>query len=485
MNKSVKNQLVSGVLYISLTKYSGIIVSLIISAILSRILIPKDFGIVAIATVLVQFLSIFSDLGVGPAIIQSKNLDKEDLSSIFTFTFWIGMFLCLLLLLLSSAIGSFYDSSELVIICKYLSINLIFASLNIVPNALLLKNKNFKFIAQRTLSLQIIFGLISILFAFYGLGIYSLVVSPILTSIGVFVLSYRQYPQQILLSPKINALHKILSFSSYQFLFNFFNYFSRNLDKLIIGRYINMDQLGYYEKSYRLMMLPLQNITNVLTPVIQPIFSQFENNLKVLSSNYLKIVRLLASIGFPLTVFLYFSGSDLIELVYGDNWENAIPTFKILSLSVAGQMLLSTTGSIFQSANATKIMFFNGVSNTVTTITGFIVSSYYFKTIEAVAWSWNITLYVNFIISFYLLYKIVLKEPVKHFLSEISIPIFIFLLAFIGLQLLEALRISDFVIIRLVTKSVVVILISLTTLQLTKQYDIIGTIKKLNKNYKI
>lgn len=85
--------------------------------------------------------------------------------------------------------------------------------------------------------------------------------------------------------------------------FSFVNYFTRNLDKLLIGRVIGLQTLGYYEKSYRLMLLPLQNITSVITPVMHPIFAEFQDNLKMQRDRYLGIVRLLALIGFPLSVF--------------------------------------------------------------------------------------------------------------------------------------------------------------------------------------
>src|SRR5699024_4389501 len=105
----------------------------------------------------------------------------------------------------------------------------------------------------------------------------------------------------------IPSIRKIFKFSAYQFIFNIINYFSRNLDKLLIGKYMGMSPLGYYEKSYRLMMLPLQNITHVITPVMHPIFSDYQHDLNHLAGAYEKIIRLLAFIGLPLSVFLWFS----------------------------------------------------------------------------------------------------------------------------------------------------------------------------------
>lgn len=170
-------------------------------------------------------------------------------------------------------IADYYESGILRTLCQLLSVNLFFASANIVPGALFYRNKEFKFIAVRSFIIQIAGGAGAITAALCGAGLYALIINPILSSILIFVISYQRYPQRLRFTLGLKVLRKIFSYSAYQFLFNVINYFSRNLDKLLIGKYMSMSDLGYYEKSYRLMMLPLQNITQVITPVMHPIFS--------------------------------------------------------------------------------------------------------------------------------------------------------------------------------------------------------------------
>lgn len=277
---SLKEQLLSGVFFTAIAKYSGMIISLVVAGILSRLIPPNEFGIVAIATVIITFFGIFTDVGISPAIIQDKELTEKDNSNIFSFTVWSGVILAFFFFLSSWFIAYYYeDDSNLRIICQLLSINLLFASSNIVPNALLYKAKEFKFIAIRSFFVQITGGIIAIVAAQMGAGLYALIINPIFSSILLFAISYRKYPQKISLTFGLVSIRKIFSFSSYQFLFNVINYFSRNLDKLMIGKFIGMDSLGYYEKSYRLMMLPIQNITHVVSPVMHPVFSDFQNDL--------------------------------------------------------------------------------------------------------------------------------------------------------------------------------------------------------------
>lgn len=139
---STKKELLSGVFYTAIAKYSGIIISLVIAGILARLIEPEDFGVVAIATVIISFFGIFSDLGIAPAIIQNKELSENDLSNIFSFTLWLGIGISMIFFLCSWPISHFYQSDTLLSICQLLSLNLFFASANIVPNALLFKGKD-------------------------------------------------------------------------------------------------------------------------------------------------------------------------------------------------------------------------------------------------------------------------------------------------------------------------------------------------------
>ena len=148
---TLKHELLTGVFYTALAKYSGIIISLVIAGILSRLIQPEEFGIVAVATVLIAFFNIFSDLGIAPAIIQTKLLTADDLSRIFSFTIWSGAILSIIFFTCSWGIAAYYNNETLLYICQLLSVNLFFVSANIIPNSLLYKAKRFGFIAWRSL----------------------------------------------------------------------------------------------------------------------------------------------------------------------------------------------------------------------------------------------------------------------------------------------------------------------------------------------
>ena len=110
MANNLKQQLFSGVFYTALAKYSGIVISLVVAGVLARLLSPDDFGIVAIATVIIAFFGIFTDMGISPAIIQNKTLTEHELSDIFSFTLWMGIALSILFFAASWPIATYYNS---------------------------------------------------------------------------------------------------------------------------------------------------------------------------------------------------------------------------------------------------------------------------------------------------------------------------------------------------------------------------------------
>ena len=419
---NIKQELFKGVFWSAVEKYSGLLISLVVSMVLARMLGPKEYGVVAIATVIISFLQMFCTMGIGPAIIQRTDLTNKELDSIFTFSVSVGFVFSIIFFCSSWGIASFYDNQQLVPVCQILSIQLLAVSANMVPNALMTRDKRFKEIAKRTLFLQILTGFVSVYAAFTGAGVYSLLISPVVTSIGVFIWNRNYYQVNIDWSYNLNPIKKIFSFSSYQFLFNFVNYFSRNLDKLIIGRWMSVDALGIYEKSYRLMQLPLQNVTGIVSPVMQPVFREISDDRHDLGAKYAKIVKFIATLSFPIGIILSCMSSEIIHFFYGDKWDDAIPVFSILALSLPFQMILSTSGSMFMVCNNTKAQFWVGIRNTITTVAGFLIAVFIWNTIDAMAWAWTITLFVNFFCSYYVMYKFVLHISIKPFLKELLKP---------------------------------------------------------------
>lgn len=157
-----------GILYNALAKYSYVIISIIIGAILARLLTPKEFGIVALITVFINFFNLISDFGIGPAVVQNQSLTGEDIESIFSFSLIFGIILAVLFFFASSLIANFYNEPRLVLISRLLSLSVLFNSVQIIPRALLQKSLKFKQIGIVIVSVQIFSGITAIIMAFSG-----------------------------------------------------------------------------------------------------------------------------------------------------------------------------------------------------------------------------------------------------------------------------------------------------------------------------
>lgn len=474
----LKRDFASGVFYTAVAKYSGLIVQILITAVLARLLSPSDFGVVAIATILIQLFNTVSEAGIGPAIIQKKDLTKKEIESIFTITIIIGIILSFLFYFSSSIIANYYNNQELKPICQWLSLLVFFSSADIVTNSLLLKQKKFKVISIRTITIQIVTGILSIYTAYIGWGAYALILSAISSKILIFIANYWLNP--ILPKFKFRVITKIVSYSSFQFCFNLVNYFSRNADKLIVGKFIGMSQLGYYEKSYRLMMLPLSNITYVLTPVIHPVFSELQNDRDKLFQNYAKLLEIISLIAFPITVFLFFNAKELVLIFFGAQWEASVLPFKILALTAATQVLHATCGGVFQAIDDTKGLFLSSLYTAVIMIGGFLVSALMFKTIVAVSYSFLITCTLGCFIVFKMLFK-AFDARFWVFFKIIEQPFYVAIIEFVILSAIEIYVPLTIPIWSLIIKTLVLVFITLTYLYLFKYNDIKNFIKTFKK----
>lgn len=419
----IKTQLVHGVLWTAISRYAGIVVQIFVTAILARLLSPAEFGIVAVCMVAIAFFDLFTDMGIGAAVVQRQDLEQEDHDHLFSFSIYFGVVLTVLFSLVAFPISHWYGEESLAFYLQLLGLMLLFKTFNMLPNALLMKAKMFRFVAIRTLIIQVATGVIACAGAFCGWGIYALLVSPILTSIVTYIVNRHYVPLRFHIRVDLGPLRKIFSYSFYQLAFNLVNYFSRNLDKILTGKYLSMTDLGFYEKSYRLVLMPMQNITGVINPVIQPVLAEYQNDKRLLGEYLLKILRVLNMVCFPLSVVAFFCAKEIIVILFGSQWYAAVPCFQILCLSIGFQAANYVTGAFYQVANAMKLLFWGGTLCAVENILGFIIAIHYWGTIESVAIAVCIVYTVTFFQTYMLLFGIVYKDFLKAFFKSLLQPV--------------------------------------------------------------
>lgn len=415
------NEFKNGILFTAIGKYSNVIIQLVVNAILSRILTPEDYGIVAVVNVFLIFFQMLADFGIGPAIIQSKDLTEKDIQDIFSSMTIFSVVLGLLFMLLGYPISLFYDNTVYIPVTVVLAICVVFYTWLVVPQAVIQKAKNFKLINIVLIGSNFLSGVISIVAAFLGASYYSLIIGNIIKAAFLFVMFFSKSGLSFGWKMNLNPLKKIYDFSKNQFLFNFINYFSRNLDKILIGARLSPSALAFYDKSYQLSLYPNQVLTNVITPVVQPIMSAYEQDKERIEKVYMQITKILGLLGMPLTVFLMFAAEDVIIFMFGQQWYGSVPTFRILAMSIWIQMISSSNGAIFQSANRTDLLLKSGIITSIVNVTSIVVGIM-IGNIEAVALLLVFAFTANFFINNYLLMYVMFDSSFKRLFLQLKNP---------------------------------------------------------------
>ncbi len=406
--QEIRKQLKTGVIFMAIGQYSGVISNLVVNMILSRILSPTDYGVLNIVLVFLPFFQMISELGIGPAIIQNRDLDENDLSSLFKLLTIVSLLIGIIFGFFGFILSWFYDNSIYIPIAWLLSINIIFSIMAVVPTSILTKNQQFKAMNLASLLNYVLGSFLGVISAFYGFGVYSLIINSTIPVVLNFLCYLRLSKFHFVSGYKKSSFLKVRHFSSNQFGFGLVNYFSRNLDNILVGKFFGAEALGNYGKSYQMLTYPNTILTNIITPVIQPILARHQDNVPLIRNVYSKVLRLLLLIGVPLSFFLCINASPLIIFLFGNQWNSAIAPFRFLSIVVWTQIVGATNGSIFQARDKTKYLFRTGICSTVLIVSG-IFFGIFLGNISKLAMVLSIVFFINFLFSFWMLTHFALK----------------------------------------------------------------------------
>lgn len=460
------------------SRYMAIIIGLVFTAILARLLSPGDYGVMAVVAVFSTFFGTLSDVGLGPGVIYNQDLDAEDLNSIFSFSVYVALFLVVLFLLLAKPVALFYNSGVFVPICYILSISLFFSTMNTVPGALLMKKKLFKKVAVRNIVIVVVTNVVTIVLSVLNFKYYSLAIGATFSSFFLFIWNAAGSGLKFRIKFKLSSIKKVLRFSFFQFSFNIVNYFSRNLDNLLTGKYMGSNALGFYDKAYKLMIYPVQNLTNVITPVLFPFFTEYRDDKPRIYMNYMRVIKLLSLLGVFITVYSYFASREIITVMFGPNWALSIPCFKFLSISIWFQMVTSATGTAFQSLGDTKRMFFVGVINSTISITAIIIGILH-KDITVLSQFVGIAFCLHFIVAYSILILRSFKLSLLKFLLSFRNDLIVFVSVVIG-ALIYPFTISS-TLLSFTVKLFYLLVFYAVALLATKEYKSLLNLIKTNK----
>lgn len=401
----LRRQATSGIKFSALSQVGRQGIQIFTTIILARVLTPSDFGLLNMALIIVGFAMVFKDVGTSAAIIQKRELSDELCSSIFWLNISVGFFLMVAIILCAPLAGLYYQEARVIPVLRILSISFLTASFGFVHQALLERELSFSSLARLEILSVVAGGTVGVAMALLDAGVWSLVVQTLITtfvSTALLWVSSSWRPQWNFRWADVKAVG---SFSLNLAGFNVFNYFARNADYLLIGRYLGAQDLGFYTLAYRILLFPLQNISAVVGRVMYPVLSSLQNDDEKFKSIYLKAIRSIAFISFPLMTAAFALAEPLILTIFGSKWQPVILLVMILAPVGLIQSIGTTVGTIYQVKGRTDWMFRWGGGSGIFVVIAFVVGLQWgiIGVATAYAIAVCVLLYPSFAIPFHLI----------------------------------------------------------------------------------
>ncbi|MEC5317846.1 lipopolysaccharide biosynthesis protein [Brenneria populi subsp. brevivirga] len=363
--------------WVGFTQVGKLISQLLSMIILARLIPPAEFGVMAMATVVVNFSVMFRDLGTSSALIQKKELGIETTNAVFGLNMIMGCGLGLIIVALSPFISSFFNEPKLTYVLILLAFSFPIMSAGAVHLSLLERESRFSLVALIELSASFSALFVSIVAAYKGMGVYSLVLFNLTVAIISTVFLWVKSPWRPTLRKIINLkeVKGIINYSGNLTLFNIINYLSRNADSIIIGRFFNPNILGAYSLAYRIMLFPLQNLTFVVSRSLFPILSKNQDDNSALNEVYTKVVSLVFFIVCPMMLGLAALREPFIYLIFGEQWRLTAELLFWLAPTAIIQSIVSTTGTVFMAKGRTNTLFLLGILAMILQVGAFIIGA--------------------------------------------------------------------------------------------------------------
>jgi O-antigen/teichoic acid export membrane protein len=404
---SLKKQAISGVKWTALSTVTNSVLQILQLAILTRFLEPSDFGLMAIVLVVIGISQSFMDMGVSNAIIHYQDVSRERLSSLYWLNVMAGVVLFALVVLLAPLTASFCREPRLVELILCVAVIYLIQPFGEQFRVLLQKDLRFDVIAKCEVTAKLISFVLAVVLAYLGAGVWSLVFGYI-CNVVVFTLLYVYIGVRIhrpVLRFKKADLEGFLQFGLFQMGQRTVNYFSAQVDKLILGRILGMEMLGYYSLAWQIIFMPLMRINPIVTRVAFPIFSRVQHQRDVLSRYYTKAISILMTVNFPILFGLFIVANELIAVMYGEDYARVAGILRILTIVGLFKAFGNPNGAVFLAKGRADIGFYwNLFWTAVVTVSCYIFAKK-FMTPESVAYAQVVVLLVAWI-PFYIIHKV-------------------------------------------------------------------------------
>lgn len=329
MSDLIKHQAVKGVMWSAVERFSVQGIQFILTIIIARLVLPSDYGLIAMLNIFLAIAQVFVDSGFLNALIQKKDRTETDFSTVFYFNIFISLVFYLLLYVSAPYIASFYKEPDLSPVTRWIGLNIIIAGFSIVQRAKLTINVDFKRQAKASLTAVLISGIIGIVLAYKGWGVWALVIQTLSNNLLNTLLLWiftKWIPKWEFSRESFNTL---FSFGSKLLLSGLLHTIYMNLYSLVIGRQYSSMEVGFYNRAYQFANFPSINIVGIIGRVTFPIQCGMQDDNERLKIFFLKYLRMSCFIIFPLMIIVAVLSKSLILLLLTEKW---LPAAELLSI---------------------------------------------------------------------------------------------------------------------------------------------------------
>lgn len=330
---SLKQQTKKGLYWKFAEQFANYGMQFIIGIVMARLLSPSDYGITALPAVFLAVAGIFAGAGFGTAMIRKPELKEEDLATAFYYSTAVGILMYIFLFIASPWIADFYNTPVLKPLIRVTALGFLYGPMGTPQNIILQRRLDFKTPAKISVVCKIVSGVVGIIMAFYGYGVWALTISSMLAGIVGLVIKFyvvRWYPKTGWSKKSFKYLwgygNKLMASQLIDTLY-------KNITPIVIGKFYSTADLGVYNRAQGYANLPSQQATVVLQSVTFPVLSKMQNDDKFLSNSYRRILKDAAFIVFPIMMLLAGLSRPLILIMITAKWETCIILLQIICFS--------------------------------------------------------------------------------------------------------------------------------------------------------
>ncbi len=330
---SLKHKTISGVAWSSIERFSVQGIQFVIQVIMARILMPEDYGVIAMLAIFLAVFQTFIDSGFSSALVQKNDRSEVDYATVFYFNIVISVVLFFALFFSAPWIAGFYNTPILVPVTKVVALNLLINAFGVVPRAKLTVLIDFRTQAKASFTAVIISGAIGVWMAYSGYGVWALVFQSLLyNGIGTLLLWIlsKWWP---LWTFSVNSFKRLFSFGSKLLLSGLLETIFRNLYTLVIGKKFTVQELGYYSRADQFAQFPSSNLSMIIGRVAYPVMCDVQHDDEQLKNVFYKFLRISVFIIFPLMIGLAALSEPFIHLFLTEKWMGVVMLLQILCIS--------------------------------------------------------------------------------------------------------------------------------------------------------